>query len=114
MKREKLIDRLAQAGFAVHPQLDADGWDTGLLFTRCIDDSMDVLSVWGDDYALAARLPGRRDWDDPFAITSDTAAATMSFADAVAYLLAAEESAAVEMQGPPKPDRFHGSFRPVD
>jgi hypothetical protein len=77
------VTRLRLAGFTVYPSLDADGFDTGLLFARKLSTHLEVVSAWRDDYALATRLPYARNWLKPFEPTIGTGSKAVPFADAV-------------------------------
>jgi hypothetical protein len=81
------VTRLRLAGFTVLPSLDANGFDTGLLFARQVSTHLEVVSAWRDDYALAARLPYARNWLKPFEPTIGAGSEVVSFADAVDQLL---------------------------
>lgn len=83
------VTRLRLAGFTVLPSLDANGFDTGLLFARQLSTHLEVVSAWRDDYALAARLAHKRNWLTPFEPSLGEGSAVVSFADAVDQLLSA-------------------------
>ncbi|SDC72706.1 hypothetical protein [Actinokineospora iranica] len=90
MTEHPLAARLRKAGFFVSPSLDADGVDSGLLFVRRKSGRLEVVSAWGDDYALSTCLPLSRDWSNPFEPTGQPSSAA-SFAVIVDELLCSEQ-----------------------
>ncbi|SDD94547.1 hypothetical protein [Actinokineospora iranica] len=90
MSDHHVVARLRAAGFVVSPSLDTEGLDSGLLFVRCQSGQLEVVSAWGDDYALSARLPLSRDWANPFEPTGQPSSAA-SFAVIVDELLCSEQ-----------------------
>jgi hypothetical protein len=96
MNEHPVIARLRAAGFLVAPNLDGNGFDSGLLFVQQRQGHVAVVCAYGDDYALGARLPLSRDWSQPFKPTTSRPAVVVSFAQAVDELLRPARSASSE------------------
>jgi hypothetical protein len=79
------MEGMRTAGFGVLPMLNSSGIDDALLFWRWSPDRavLDTVAVWGDEYAVWARLPPDREWADPFRPTVGQRGRPVSFADVV-------------------------------
>lgn len=79
------VTAMRKAGFAVLPLINSSGIDDALLFWRWGPDRtvLDVVVAWSDDYAVWTRLPGDRDWSDPFRPAVRERGRPKSFADVV-------------------------------
>jgi len=67
MNTPELIWRLrVEGGFALTPLIDSTGTVTGAHFTRFAQDGhVEVLQVWGEDWAAFARIPNQVNPDAP-------------------------------------------------
>ncbi|MCX2950872.1 hypothetical protein [Lentzea sp. NEAU-D7] len=60
------FEQMQRMGLQPVPLPNSTGNDDGLLYFRVFPQYVDTVAVWAETYAVALRVPARRNWAAPF------------------------------------------------